>query len=284
MKSYQIGLYEKAIPKTMTWAEKLLCAKDAGFDYVEISIDETDDRLERLHWSAEERREVCYMMEKIGTPIRSMCLSAHRKYPMGSHDPELRRRSMEIMTGAIQLSEDLGIRTIQLAGYDVYYEQGDGETRRWFSENLQRAADQAASAGILLGFETMETPFMNTVEKAMNYVRLLDSPYLGVYPDLGNITNAAKSCGTDVQDDLEIGRGHLIAMHLKETLPGVFREVPFGTGHVDFEAGIRKAWSLGVRRYVTEMWDVGRDSWKADIQAANQMMTAILDRQENKNL
>lgn len=31
-----------------------------------------------------------------------------------------------------------------------------------------------------LGFETMETPFMDTVEKAMHYVKLVDSPYLGV--------------------------------------------------------------------------------------------------------
>ena len=71
-----------------------------------------------------------------------------------------------------------------------------------------------------------------------------------------------------------------MAMHLKETVPGVFREVPFGTGHVNFEAGITRAWSLGIRRYVTEMWYVENDSWEADILAANQMMSRILDQQE----
>ena len=30
----------------------------------------------------------------------------------------------------------------------------------------------------------------------------------------------------------------LCAMHLKETVPGVFREVPFGTGHVDFQKAV----------------------------------------------
>ena len=45
----------------------------------------------------------------------------------------------------------------------------------------------AAGSGIVMGFETMETEFMNTVEKAMHYVRRMNSPYLGVYPDSGNI-------------------------------------------------------------------------------------------------
>ena len=116
----------------------------------------------------------------------------------------------------------------------MYYEEGNERTRELFLDNLRKAALMAADRGILLGFETMETEFMNTVEKAMKYVRLVDSPYLHVYPDLGNITNAAVSYGKDVLDDLETGRGRIIAMHLKETVPGKFREIPFCTGHVDF--------------------------------------------------
>lgn len=56
MKPYVIGLYEKAMPKTMTWHEKLRCARECGYDFVEISIDETDDKLSRLNWSLERER------------------------------------------------------------------------------------------------------------------------------------------------------------------------------------------------------------------------------------
>ena len=120
---------------------------------------------------------------------------------------------------------------------------------------------------------------MNTVEKSMNYVSRINSPYLGVYPDAGNLTNAAKTYGTDVTADLETGRGHLVAMHLKETVPGKFRENPFLTGHVDFETEIAKAWELGVRRFVTELWDVGSGDWKEAICFARESMAAILERQ-----
>ena len=280
MKAYTIGLYEKAMPGTLDWREKMLAAKKAGYDFIEISIDETDAKLARLDMTAHERAELVRTMAEVGLPIRSMCLSGHRKYPLGHPDFEVRRRSMEIMEKAILLADDLGVRIIQLAGYDVYYEEGTAETRRLFAENLRRAALLAARHGVLMGFETMETPFMNTVEKAMRYVREVDSAYLGVYPDLGNITNAAHVYGTDVLEDIRSGHGHLHAMHLKETVDGVYREVPFGTGHVDFERGIRTAWECGVRRFVTEFWYVGAEDWRADLIQACSMMRAILDRQD----
>jgi L-ribulose-5-phosphate 3-epimerase len=208
-----------------------------------------------------------------------MCLSGHRKYPFGASDPKVRERGMEIMEKAIELADDLGIRIIQLAGYDVYYEPGTEESERLFRENLKKATLMAAAKGIVMGFETMETEFMNTTEKAMKYVTLIDNPYLGVYPDSGNLTNAAVTYHTSVLDDLETGRDHIFALHLKETVPGKFREIPFLTGHVDFESIIAKAWDLGIRRYVTEMWDVGSDTWKEDIKFACSSMSRILDKQ-----
>ena len=279
MKPYAIGLYEKAMPKTMTWPEKLECAIECGYDFVEISIDETDDKLARLDWTEEERLELVREMRRTGVPIRSMCLSGHRKYPFGSADPAVRERSMQIMEKAIQLADDLGIRIIQLAGYDVYYEESTPDSVRLFKENLAKATEMAAAKGVVLAFETMETEFMNTTAKSMEYVNLINSPWLGVYPDSGNLTNAAVSYGTDVLEDLETGRGHIFALHLKETVPGKFREIPFLTGHVDFGAVIAKAWDLGIRRFVTEMWDVGKAEWKEDILFANRSMSAILDRQ-----
>jgi L-ribulose-5-phosphate 3-epimerase UlaE len=117
--------------------------------------------------------------------------------------------------------------------------------------------------GVTLAFETMETPFMNTAAKAMDWVRRINSPWLQVYPDTGNITNAAKSEGGDVLADLESARGHISALHLKESKPGIFREVPYGTGHVDFSSICKKARTLGVGLFVGEFWHKGEKNWRA---------------------
>ena len=282
MAKYALGLYEKAMPGSMTLGQKLDCAKDCVFDYVELSVDETDDKLARLEWTKEERLALVQEMYRAGLPIRSMCLSGHRRFPFGAKDPAVRQRGMEIMEKAIDLADDLGIRTIQLAGYDAYYEKDQWEhSREYFLEGLQKAVELAAAKGISMGFETMETPFMNTVWKSMFYVNHIDNPWLGVYPDCGNLTNAAVADGSSVVHDLYSGRGHIIAMHLKATKPGLFRDMVFDdpTSHVDFEADIAQDWKLGVRRYVTEMWYLGSDKWMEDIRTANRAMRAILDRQ-----
>ena len=49
----KVGLYEKALPKTLTWEEKLIATRQTGFDFLEISIDDTDERITRLDWSTE---------------------------------------------------------------------------------------------------------------------------------------------------------------------------------------------------------------------------------------
>ncbi len=278
-KAYTLGLYEKAMPSEQSRAVKDIAAKEAGFDIVHISIDETDAKLARLDMPREERLKLVRTMYEVGVPIRTMCLSGHRKYPLGSSDPAVCQRGMEIMEKAIQLADDLGIRIIQLAGYDVYYEESSEETRARFEKNLRKAMLMAARAGVLMGFETMETEFMNTTAKAMEHVNRVNSVYLNVYPDTGNIKNASVTYGTDVLADLKSGAGHITSVHLKETVPGVFREVPFGTGHVDFKAMIQTAWSMGIRKYVTEFWYKGNPAWKEDLAFAHDMMSDILDGQ-----
>ena len=49
MKKYEIGLYEKAMRNTLTWKEKLQCAKECGYNYLEISIDATEEKINRIY-------------------------------------------------------------------------------------------------------------------------------------------------------------------------------------------------------------------------------------------
>lgn len=278
---YTLGIYEKALPDNLSFEDKLKFAKELGYDFLEISIDESDNRLKRLEWTKDERYKIVSAMQEIGLPIRSMCLSGHRKYPMGSLNEDIRKKSMEIAKKAIQLADDLGVRIIQVAGYDVYYEEGNEITEKYFRENLRQFTELASSKGILLGFETMETSFMDTVEKSMKYVKLINSPYLGIYPDSGNLNNAAILYEHNILNDLEKGRGKIFAMHLKETVPGKYRNMHFGEGIVDFDSIVKKAKSLGVNRFVTEFWHLGEEDFMNIIKSQNEYARKLLDKYYN---
>ncbi len=253
----RIGIYEKALPKQMGWSERFAAAKAAGYDFLELSIDETPERMARLDWSLAERLAFFRCSREAGVPVPSLCLSGHRKIPFGSADPEIRRQAAEFMEKAIVFAGDTGIRVIQLAGYDVYYEPTSRESRERYIEGMERALELAARHQVMLGLEIMDTPFQNSITRYLRLKERLPSPWFKVYPDLGNLT----AWGNDVAHELTIGIDHIVGMHVKETLPvgpnfpGAFRDVPFGEGTVDFVHCFKTLRDLGYAGpFLIEMW------------------------------
>ncbi|MTC61419.1 L-ribulose-5-phosphate 3-epimerase [Providencia rustigianii] len=252
-----IGIYEKALPKQSSWLEKLAIAKAAGFDFVEMSVDETDERLARLDWTMEQRLEIVAAIQKTGVRIPTMCLSGHRRFPFGSHDEQTRQMARELMLKAIKLAQDLGIRTIQLAGYDVYYEEQDAQTIARFEEGMKWISEIAAASQVMCAVEIMDTPFMNSITKWQALADKIRSPWFQVYPDVGNLT----AWGNDVENELTKGIENIVAIHLKdtyavtETCKGQFRDVPFGEGCVDFVELFKLLKRLNYRgTFLIEMW------------------------------
>jgi L-ribulose-5-phosphate 3-epimerase len=260
-----LGIYEKALPAGECWLERLQLAQKLEFDFVEMSVDETDLRLSRLDWSREERLKLVNAVAETGVRVPSMCLSAHRRFPLGSEDDVIRDQGLEIMRKAITFAQDVGIRVIQLAGYDVYYQKANDETRRRFREGLKESVDMASRAQVTLAMEIMDYPLMNSISKALGYAHYLNNPWFQLYPDIGNLS----AWDNDVQMELQAGRGHIVAVHVKDTLPGVFKNVPFGTGVVDFEQCFRTLKQSGYcGPYLIEMWSETSDDPLAEVAKA----------------
>jgi L-ribulose-5-phosphate 3-epimerase len=230
-----VGLYEKALPASLSWEERLATAGQAGYDFVEISIDESTERLSRLDWSAAERAALRHSITNTGVRVMTMCLSGHRKYPLGSHDPDLRRQGQEILRKAINFAGEIGLRVVQVMGYDVFYEQSDKETGANFIESLKLGAIWAGQAGVMLGIENLDTPFVENLSKALAIIREIDSPWLRLYPDIGNLAAA----GCNPPDELVLAKKQILGLHVKDALPRVIRGVPFGEGIVPFRETFR---------------------------------------------
>lgn len=265
-----IGIYEKATPKQFTWLERLQYAKELGFDFVEMSVDESDARLARLDWTKEERLAVVKAIYETGVRIPTICFSGHRRYPLGSNNPELEAKSLEIMKKCIELAQDLGVRVIQLAGYDVYYEEKSKETRKRFMKNLRLACDWAEQAQVILAIEIMDDPFINSIEKYLAVEKEINSPYLFVYPDTGNVS----AWHNDLYSEFLIGHHAIAALHLKDTYAvtptskGQFRDVPFGEGCVDFEYCFEVLKETNYKGpFLIEMWSENCSSVEETTQA-----------------
>ncbi|HEX5810188.1 MAG TPA: L-ribulose-5-phosphate 3-epimerase [Anaerolineales bacterium] len=251
MYTMPVGLYEKALPASMCWEERLNAARQAGYDFVEISIDESDERLARLDWPAAERAELRRSIANSGVRIMTMCLSGHRKYPLGSHTPELRRQGQQILRKAIEFAGDIGLRVVQVMAYDVFYESSDDATRANFMEGLALGTRWAGQSGVMLGLENLDTPFVDSIRKALAITHEIDSPWLRLYPDIGNLAAA----GYLPQEELTLAKGQLLGIHIKDALPRIIRGVPFGEGIVPFRESFRALVQAGFWGLLgVEMW------------------------------
>ncbi len=263
------GIYEKAL-KPGPFREMFRDAAQAGYQAFELSIDATDERLRRLEWGKEEIAEVWQAAARSGIRLLTMCLSGHKRFPLGSTDPEIRGTGMKILERAVELSRRLGIRVIQIPGFDVYdREERTADTRKRYVESLYQAVRLAERECVTLAIEPVEGNLL-AVRDTMEVVRQIDSLFLQIYPDVANIN----SLGIDPIEDLSYGRGHIAAVHMRDSLPGIYdATIPFGTGKLDFDGVFRRLREIGFAGpLIVEMWNTERPEYREYIVQAREYM------------
>ncbi len=277
MPEYILNLYEKAMPDDMPLEEKFAAAKELGFDSVEICVDLLLQRQERLSWDKNRIDRLKSWMTERGFGVYTVSLSALRGCPLGSLNAGENVRALDMLERGLLLTKTLGARVMLINGYDVYDAPSTPETARRFGENLKKAAALAEKHGVVTGLENAEMPFIDTLEKAVHWAKRIESPYLCVYGDTGNSYNALNADTELVLNDFESGRGKIIAAHLKDSLPGEYRHVDYGNGHVDFKAATRKLVELGVRIYTAELFYRPGHDWLQEARRVNRFLRGYLD-------
>jgi len=248
----ELGIYEKALKWNGSWADLFAQAATAGFSFLDLSIDESPEREARLAWTPAERNSVREASEAGGVAIGGLCLSLHRRIAPGSNDPAMRERAIEVLARGIDFCADLHIPVLQLAGYFAYYEDAPADARDGYVHCLRMGAEYAARKGVLLGIENVDGTDITSIEAAMDVVDAVGSPWLQLYPDLGNIAEQ----GLPMVGELRRGRGHMLALHAKDVRRGEPRRVPMGEGIVDWDVAFAELatqrWS---GRLMIEMWN-----------------------------
>lgn len=249
---HRLGIYEKAINAKFSWPEKFALAKEARFDFIEVSVDESDDRLARLNWGDETIDAWRAAALRAGVDVNSMCLSANRRFPLGSKDPSVRAQGLDVIHRALRFAKRAGIRIVQLAGYDEYYSPSDAATSENFMREMAKVCALAQHYSVQIAFESMDTFYMGDLTRILNALRRLESPVLGIYPDVGNLTQFAKE---NFASEIELAKDKIVAFHLKDTLPDKFKKVPFGSGTVNFKEAFKAILKTGYcGPFMIEMW------------------------------
>ncbi len=258
-----LGIYEKALPE-LSWERRYALAKDAGYDFIELSIDR--NRLNKLDYSDEDIAQIKECAKRYGMSLETMTVSANRYWPIG--DPQKREEGISIIKRAIVLAEKLGIKVLQLTAYDVFHKESNEKTRSLYEDAIRKLLEFDKDYGIILAIEVLEdVEHFNTSQKLIPFIKKIGSPLLKEYADTGNLVFN----GFDPLWDLKNAISETVSIHIKDAVYHNEHNVGYGDGLVDFDAVFCFLKEANYQGYlVSECWY--EEDYVPDIQQINRFI------------
>ena len=175
-----------------TVKESMALAKRAGYDGIELSLNETGET--SLDAAPGEWAGIRAYSEEIGLPVHSVASGLYWSYPFTSGDKAMREKGVSIAEKQLEMAKALGadailivpgavgvsfIPNFNVVPYDVAYERS--------LEAFMRLKTKAEELKVHIGIENVWNQFLLSPLETRDFVDKIGSPYVGVYFDVGNV-------------------------------------------------------------------------------------------------
>jgi len=231
--------------------ENLKLAKDAGFDGVELALNETGEV--SLESTKEEILEIKEYAESLGLTMYSLACGLYWTYNFTSANEANREKAKEITKKQLEVASWLGCDTIlvvpgavevafdpgEIVEYDVAYERA--------LSALKELAPYAEELKVSIGVENVWNRFLLSPLEMAKFIDEVGSDYVGSYFDVGNVMFLGYP-----EHWIKILNKRIKKVHFKDFR----RETPGLTGFVDLLAG-----EVNWPKIMEELKKAGYDGW-----------------------
>ncbi len=160
-------------------------AKAAGFDGVEVVLDETGEITPES--TREELEAILETARQEGISLYSVASGLGWVYPLTDNDPAVRAKAEYIIKKQIDTAAILQCETILVVpavvteevSYEVAYERA--------LEKITQLAAYAESKGVTIGVENVWNKFLLSPLEMKQFIDQVGSPYVKAYFDVGNV-------------------------------------------------------------------------------------------------
>ncbi len=175
-----------------TLAENFRLAKEAGFDGVEVALDEVGEL--SLTSTEADVKKVKAAADKAGIELYSVASGLYWKYSLSSDDEKMREKAKECVRKQLQVASWLGCDTILIVpgavsvsfapelgitDYDVVYERSLAAVKE-LSKDAERLK-------VSIGLENVWNNFLLSPLEMRDFIDKVGSRYVGSYFDVGNV-------------------------------------------------------------------------------------------------
>jgi len=168
-----------------TPVEAMTIAKEAGYDGIELNLEASGPT--GLDSTPNDWAKIRAYSEEIGLPIHSVSTGLHWGSPLTSNDEDVREKAIAIVEKELEMAKALGADAILVVpglvddnvSYDVAYDRSLAA--------FMRLKEKAEALKIKIGIENVWNQFLLSPLEMRDFADKINSPYVGVYFDIGNI-------------------------------------------------------------------------------------------------
>ena len=176
----------------MSIGESLELAKKAGFDGVELALNESG--VASLESTESDLLKIRKMAEDTGLELYSVASGLYWDYQLTDNDPKVRSKARDIVKKQIDMAQILGcdsclvipgtvcadfINPNYVVDYETVYNRS--------LEALTELKSYAEAAKVNIGLENVWNKFLTSPIEMRDFIDKIDSPYVGSYLDIGNV-------------------------------------------------------------------------------------------------
>jgi len=186
------GINIWSFPQGMSIEECMRVAKSAGFEGIELSINETGEL--GLESNKNDVLKYKKMAENTGIEISGLASGLYWKYPFTSNSREIREKAKDICKKQIEFANILGVDTVLVVpgyvGVDFIPGSEVIEYDRAYDNALEAISELsrfAESSNVCIGVENVWNKFLLSPLEMRDFIDKINSKNVGAYLDVGNI-------------------------------------------------------------------------------------------------
>lgn len=176
-----------------TLKEIFALAKDAGFEGVELGLEENTGEL-NLTTTEKELLAIRQQAADQGIELYSVASGLYWSYFLNDADEAIRQKAQDIVKRQLEVAAALGCESIlvipgcvnaefadpdKIMDYEVCYERS--------LESICKVKEYAESYKVEIGLENVWNKFLLSPMELRDFIDKVDSPWVGSYLDIGNV-------------------------------------------------------------------------------------------------
>ncbi len=165
--------------------EGMKLAKAAGFEAIELTVDETGEF--SLESTTEEIASAKALADEIGLKLPTIATGLGWAYPVVGPDPEICAKGREAVLGCLDIAQTVGAEVLLCVPGTVTDEYAYDVAVADLVTAFKELGPEAEKRGVVIGIENVWNKFMLSPVEFRDLIDEIAHPYVQVYFDVGNV-------------------------------------------------------------------------------------------------